>query len=51
VNLATALLAALLEPFTFQLLRHLGATLGWLSFLTGQMHWGKRTRTAAALQG
>jgi cellulose synthase/poly-beta-1,6-N-acetylglucosamine synthase-like glycosyltransferase len=51
VNLATALLAAIVEPFTFQLLRHLGATLGWLSFLTGQMHWGKRTRTAAALQG
>jgi cellulose synthase/poly-beta-1,6-N-acetylglucosamine synthase-like glycosyltransferase len=39
VRFGTALLAAVVEPFTFQLLRHLGATLGWVSFLTGQMHW------------
>ena len=39
-----ALLAALLEPFTFQLLRHTGAALGWLVFLTGQRQWGKQSR-------
>jgi cellulose synthase/poly-beta-1,6-N-acetylglucosamine synthase-like glycosyltransferase len=39
-----ALVAALVEPFTFQLLRHTGAALGWVSFLTGQRHWGRQTR-------
>ena len=34
-SFGAALLAALVEPFTFQLLRHAGAMLGWLSFLTG----------------
>lgn len=38
--LAPAILAALIEPFTFQLLRHLGAALGWVSFLTGTRSWG-----------
>ncbi len=42
-----ALLAALAEPFTFQILRHLGATLGWVTFLTGQREWGKQERLAA----
>ncbi len=36
---APALLAALLEPFSFQLLRHLGAALGWVSFATGGGSW------------
>ena len=40
-----ALLAALAEPFTFQLLRHTGAAWGWLSFLTGQHKWGKQSRS------
>ena len=48
VGFWTALLAAVVEPFTFQLLRHLGATLGWVSFLTGEMHWGQRHRAGGA---
>ncbi|MEO6362976.1 MAG: glycosyltransferase [Caldimonas sp.] len=43
-SLAAALLAALAEPFTFQLLRHTGAALGWVSFLTGRRKWGRQTR-------
>ena len=35
-----ALLSALVEPFSFQLLRHVGATWGWLSFLTRRQQWG-----------
>ncbi len=42
-----ALLAALAEPFTFQILRHLGATLGWVTFLTRRPEWGKQERLAA----
>ena len=42
-----ALLAALAEPFTFQILRHLGATLGWVTFLTRRSQWGKQERLAA----
>ena len=39
-----ALLAALAEPFSFQILRHVGATLGWVTFLTRQGRWGKQER-------
>ena len=39
-----AFLAAVLEPFTFQLLRHVGAAWGWLYFLTGAHQWGKQSR-------
>ncbi len=42
-----ALLAALAEPFTFQILRHLGAALGWVTFLTGERRWGRQERLAA----
>lgn len=35
-----ACLAAVIEPFSFQLLRHLGAAWGWLDFLTGRRRWG-----------
>jgi cellulose synthase/poly-beta-1,6-N-acetylglucosamine synthase-like glycosyltransferase len=35
-----ALLAAIVEPFSFQLLRHLGASWGWLRFITGKRGWG-----------
>jgi cellulose synthase/poly-beta-1,6-N-acetylglucosamine synthase-like glycosyltransferase len=34
-----ALLAAIIEPFSFQLLRHLGASWGWVRFVTGQRGW------------
>ncbi|MDE1180210.1 glycosyltransferase [Paraburkholderia sp.] len=36
--------AAIAEPFTFQLLRHLGAALGWLYFLRGGRAWGVQRR-------
>lgn len=39
-SLGQAILAAAIEPFSFQLLRHLGAALGWLSFLTRTQKWG-----------
>lgn len=35
-----AFLAALGEPFSFQLLRHSGAAWGWWAFLTGRLSWG-----------
>ena len=44
-NLLWAVVAALIEPFTFQVLRHSGAALGWVSFLTGQRRWGFQART------
>ena len=43
-SLAQGLLAALAEPFTFQLLRHTGAALGWVSFLTRRRRWGVQRR-------
>ena len=46
-HLGYAFLAALAEPFSFQILRHLGAALGWVTFLTRQRHWGKQERLAA----
>ena len=39
-----ALLAALVEPFSFQLLRHTAAAWGWVTFLTGQGSWGRQRR-------
>ena len=47
MRLGPAVLAALIEPFSFQVLRHLGATLGWLSFLTGRRQWGAQARAPA----
>ena len=43
-RLDRAILASLAEPFTFQVLRHTGAALGWVYFLTGQSQWGKKSR-------
>jgi cellulose synthase/poly-beta-1,6-N-acetylglucosamine synthase-like glycosyltransferase len=43
-SLGWALAAAVVEPFTFQLLRHSGAALGWVSFLTGSGQWGRQQR-------
>lgn len=34
-----AMLCCLTEPFFFQLIRHLGALLGWSSLLTGKAKW------------
>ena len=44
-SLGMAMAAAVAEPFTFQLLRHAGATLGWLHFLRGGRSWGKQRRS------
>ena len=35
-----AFLAALAEPFSFQLMRHSGAVWGWWAFLSGRLSWG-----------
>ena len=43
-RLDRAILASLIEPFTFQIMRHAGATLGWVAFLTGHRAWGRQTR-------
>jgi cellulose synthase/poly-beta-1,6-N-acetylglucosamine synthase-like glycosyltransferase len=37
---AAAIVAAILEPFSFQLLRHAGAAWGWIAFLRGNNEWG-----------
>jgi cellulose synthase/poly-beta-1,6-N-acetylglucosamine synthase-like glycosyltransferase len=42
-----AFLAAVAEPFSFQLLRHLGAAWGWCSFVTRRQSWGITASTAA----
>lgn len=46
IHFGRGLLAALAEPFTFQLLRHTGAALGWVMFLTGRGGWGRQHRNA-----
>ncbi len=50
IGYLSGLLASLLEPFSFQLLRHLGAALGWVVFLTGAREWGKQHRSALTVQ-
>ena len=47
-SLPSALLASLVEPFCFQILRHLGATAGWLVYLTGRSSWGAQSRGGLA---
>jgi cellulose synthase/poly-beta-1,6-N-acetylglucosamine synthase-like glycosyltransferase len=44
-SLWMAVLAAIAEPFTFQLVRHVGALLGWLHFLRGGRSWGVQRRS------
>jgi cellulose synthase/poly-beta-1,6-N-acetylglucosamine synthase-like glycosyltransferase len=44
-SLWSATAAAVAEPFTFQLLRHTGAVLGWFHFLRGGKSWGKQHRS------
>ena len=48
--LGPALLAAVLEPFSFQLLRHTGAIWGWIAFLSGSAQWGRQQRTGIAAE-
>ena len=46
LRLGPALIAAIAEPFSFQLLRHAGALYGWYAFLSGSQTWTPQTRTA-----
>ncbi len=39
-----AFFAAIAEPFTFQILRHTAAAMGWWTFLMGSHTWGKQSR-------
>ncbi|GAB2896682.1 glycosyltransferase family 2 protein [Paraburkholderia jirisanensis] len=50
-SLLMAIAAAVAEPFTFQLLRHAGAALGWLHFLRGGKSWGKQHRSGLVVPG
>nr|WP_039371354.1 glycosyltransferase [Pandoraea fibrosis] len=43
-SLGMAFVAAVLEPFSFQLMRHAGAALGWGHFLSGRQRWGVQVR-------
>lgn len=47
---AKAILASLIEPFSFQLLRHSGAAWGWWTFLTGRQTWGRTSRGGIVAQ-
>lgn len=49
--IAPAILAAIAEPFSFQLLRHAGAIWGWYAFLTGRASWQRQQRTAIVAIG
>jgi cellulose synthase/poly-beta-1,6-N-acetylglucosamine synthase-like glycosyltransferase len=42
-----AIAAAIAEPFSFQLLRHVAAMWGWVTFLTGGQTWGRQSRAGA----
>ena len=42
-----AFVASIIEPFSFQLLRHLGAAWGWVVFLRGRQTWGSQRRVGA----
>jgi cellulose synthase/poly-beta-1,6-N-acetylglucosamine synthase-like glycosyltransferase len=44
-NFVAALLAAVLDPFSFTPLRHVGALLGWWQFLTGRQTWVPQQRS------
>ena len=50
ISWSKAVLAALLEPFSFQLMRHSGAAWGWFTFLTGRQSWGKQNRGGIVAQ-
>ncbi len=49
-GIAKAILAAIFEPFSFQLMRHAGAAWGWWTFLTGQQSWGRQSRAGISAQ-
>lgn len=43
-----ACLTSVAEPFSFQLLRHTGALLGWFSILTRRVDWNPQRRASVA---
>ncbi len=47
-GLPAAMLASLVEPFCFQILRHLGSTAGWVVYLKGGARWGAQSRGGLA---
>ena len=44
-SLVSAFIASVFEPFSFQVLRHTGAALGWLHVLGRRKRWGAQERT------
>lgn len=46
MSVGGALLAAIVEPVTFQLLRHAGAAWGWWVFVSRRQVWGASVRVA-----
>ena len=46
-SLSHAFIASIVEPFSFQLLRHVGALWGWVEFLSGRQTWGSQQRVGA----
>ncbi|MGC1301648.1 MAG: glycosyltransferase [Caulobacteraceae bacterium] len=46
-SFAQAFVASLVEPFSFQLLRHVGAVWGWVVFLSGRQTWSSQKRVGA----
>jgi len=47
---ASAALATVAEPFSFQLLRHVGAAWGWWQILTGRRDWAPQRRVIIATE-
>jgi cellulose synthase/poly-beta-1,6-N-acetylglucosamine synthase-like glycosyltransferase len=47
-NLLHAVLVSILEPLSFQLLRHCGALLGWWSVLVGSAQWAHTAQRSVA---
>ena len=43
-GLVLTIAVAVVEPFAFQILRHLGAALGWATLLGRQARWVPATR-------
>jgi hypothetical protein len=46
-RLGLAWVCLLVEPFSFQVLRNLGAARGWLALLAGRLEWGGSSRSRA----
>lgn len=42
----SAIMVAFAEPFSFQLLRHIGAIWGWIAFLSGRQTWHANSRAS-----